>query len=154
MTFFRQETKFTCGPASIRNSLLALGYFYSERYIRSLAGSDRLLGTSERKLFRALKLLGFEYKQFTNKSEAAFRQRVLYNLKKGNKIIILTDHEDHWISAVEFENKYITVIDPEQKRVKIRLTSKELAKWCLNFNKRTKETYYFGIVIYKPAEDL
>lgn len=147
MTFFRQETKFTCGPASIRNSLLALGYIYSEKYIRELAGSDRLLGTSEKKIFKALRLLGFKYKEFYNRSETAFKQRVLYNIRKGNKIILLTDHEDHWISIVECENKYLTVVDPEQKKVKIRLTPRELAKWCLNFNKRTRETYYYGIII-------
>ncbi|MCC6866110.1 MAG: hypothetical protein IT280_08110 [Ignavibacteria bacterium] len=151
MTYFKQETKFSCGPASIRNSLIALGYLYSERKIRELAHSNRVNGTSEKKIFRALKQLGFEFKAFQNKTEAAFKQRVIYNLKKGNKLILLTDHEDHWISAVEYENKYITVIDPEQKRVRKFLTPKSLGKWCLNYNKRTSETYYYGIIIFKPA---
>lgn len=152
MTFYRQETKFTCGPASIRNSLLALGYIFSERKIREISGADKLNGTSEKKIFRALKQLGFQYKPFYNKTEAAFKQRVTYNLKKGNKLIILTDHEDHWISVVDYENKYITVIDPEQKRVRMLLTPKSLSKWCLNFNKRKKTTYYYGIIILKPKD--
>ncbi len=150
MTYFKQETKFTCGPASLRNSLLSLGYIYSERKLRELAGSDRLTGTSEKKIFKALRALGFEFKAFINKSEAAFKQRVVYNLKKGNKLILLTDHEDHWISVVEYQNKYLTVIDPEQKRIRKQLTPKSLSKWCLNYNKRTGETYYYGIIIYKP----
>src|SRR5205085_5525785 len=141
MTYYRQQTAFTCGPASIRNCLLAMGYIYSERKIRELASCDRENGTSEKKIKRALRSLEFDCKEFYNKTEAAFKQRVIYNLKKGNKIILLTDHEDHWISAVEYHNKYITIIDPEQKRIKKVLTPKELAKWCLNFNKRTKETY-------------
>ncbi|HMS64333.1 MAG TPA: hypothetical protein PKD83_03665, partial [Ignavibacteria bacterium] len=61
---------------------------------------------------------------------------------------ILTDHEDHWISVVDYSNRKLEVIDPEQKRVKIHLTPKELSKWCLNFNKRSKETYYYGIIVY------
>lgn len=153
MTFFRQETKFSCGPASIRNSLIALGFLYSERKIRELTHSDRLNGTSEKKICRALKQLGFGFKTFQNKTEAAFKQRVVYNLKKGNKLILLTDHEDHWISIVGYENRYLTVIDPEQKRVRKQLTPKSLGKWCLNYNKRTGETYYYGIVIFKPSED-
>lgn len=153
MTFFRQETKFSCGPASIRNSLIALGYLYSERKIRELAQSDRLNGTSEKKIFRALKQLGFQFKSFHNKTEAAFKQRVVYNLKKGNKLILLTDHEDHWISAVDYAGKYITVIDPEQKRVKKYLTPRSLGKWCLNYNKITTETYYYGIIINKPKQE-
>lgn len=153
MTFFRQETKFSCGPASIRNSLIALGFLFSERKIRELAHSDRLSGTSEKKICRALRQLGFEYKTFQNKTEAAFKQRVVYNMKKGNKLILLTDHEDHWISVVDYENKYLTVIDPEQKRVRKQITPKSLSKWCLNYNKRTGETYYYGIVIFKPAAD-
>jgi ABC-type bacteriocin/lantibiotic exporter with double-glycine peptidase domain len=152
LTFFKQETKFSCGPASIRNSLIALGFLFSERKIRELSGSDRNNGTSEKKICRAIKHLGFQYKTFQNKSEAAFKQRVVYNLKKGNKLILLTDHEDHWISVVEYENKYLTVIDPEQKRVKKQLTPKSLSKWCLNYNKQTQETYYYGIIIIKPAE--
>ncbi|MCI0448301.1 MAG: cysteine peptidase family C39 domain-containing protein [Chlorobi bacterium] len=152
MTYHRQETKFTCGPASVRNSLLAMGYAFSERRIRELAGSDREKGTSEKKIKKALKHLGFRYKEFYNKTESAFKQRVKYNLKKGNKLVILTDHEDHWVSAIDYENKYVTVIDPEQKRVKIHLTPKALSKWCLNFNKRTKNTYYYGIIIIKQEE--
>ena len=69
-------------------------------------------------------------------------------------MIILTDHEDHWISVVDYSNRKLEVIDPQQKRNKIELTPKELAKWCLNFNKRSKETYYYGIIIFKPEEEL
>ena len=130
-----------------------MGYIYSERYIRELSGCDSQNGTSEKKIKRALKALEFDVKEFYNKSESAFKQRVIYNLKKGNKIIILTDHEDHWISVVGYQNKHLTLIDPEQKRIKKTLTPKELAKWCLNFNKRTKETYYYGIIILKPEEE-
>lgn len=150
MTYYRQETKFTCGPASIRNSLLALGYIFSERKIREFAGTDREKGTSEKKITKALRQLGFSYKEFYNKSESAFKQRVVYNLKKGNKMIVLTDHEDHWISVVEYENKYLTVIDPEQKRVKKYVTARSLSRWCLNYNKSNSETYYYGVIIIKP----
>jgi len=153
MTYHRQETRFSCGPASIRNALLAFGYKFSERRLREIAGSDKWNGTSDKKIRKTLRHLGFKFKEFENKAAAAFKQRVIYNLKKGNKLIILTDHEDHWISVVEYENKYITAIDPEQKRVKTQLTPKELSKWCLNFNKRTKETYYYGIILYKPDYD-
>ena len=150
MTYYRQETKFTCGPASMRNALLSLGYVFSERRLREIAGSDSKHGTTERKIRKTLRLLGFKSKDFHNKTESAFKQRVTYNLKKGNKLIILTDHEDHWISVVDYGNRHITVIDPERKRIKIRLTPKELSKWCLNFNKRTRGTYYYGIIILKP----
>nr|HMS65608.1 cysteine peptidase family C39 domain-containing protein [Ignavibacteria bacterium] len=88
MTYYRQQTKFTCGPASIRNCLLALGYFYSERKIRLLTGTDRENGTNEKKIFKALKNLGFDFKEFSNISGNAFTQKVLYNVKKGNKLII------------------------------------------------------------------
>jgi len=154
MTYHRQETRFSCGPASVRNALLALGFVYSERRIREIAGSDLNKGTSEKKLKKTLRHFGFKFKEFDNKTAGAFKQRIIYNLKKGNKLIILTDHEDHWISAVEYENKYITAIDPEQKRVKTMLTPKELSNWCLNFNKRTKETYYYGIIIFNNDKEL
>jgi len=147
MTFHRQETGFTCGPASVRNSLLAMGYRVSERRIRELAGTDKNNGTDEKKLLRAIKSLGFQYKEFYNKSESAFKQRVVYNLKKNNKLIILTDHEYHWISVVDYQNKYLSIIDSWARNIKKELTPKELSRWCLNFNKKTKETYYYGIII-------
>lgn len=153
MTYFHQQTKFTCGPASIRNCLLALGYLYSEKKIRNLSGTDKENGTNEKKIFKALKALGFSYKFFLNKSDKAFKQKLLYNIKKGNKLILLTDHEDHWISVVGYNNRKLIVIDPEQKRNRIELTPKELSLWCLNFNKRSKETYYYGIVILKTEEE-
>ena len=118
MTFHKQETAFSCGPASIRNCLLSMGYYHSERKIRTLAHSDRINGTSEKKLIRAIKGLGFDYKVLYNKSESAFKQRVVYNIRHSNKLVILTDHEDHWISVINYSNKYLEVIDPEQKRVR------------------------------------
>lgn len=150
MTYYHQQTAFTCGPASIRNCLLSLGFVHSERKIRNFAGTDRLNGTSEKNIFKALKSLGFQYKGFSNRTKKAFLQRIIYNLKKGNKLIILTDHEDHWISVVNYSNKKLHVVDPEQKRNKMELTPKELSRWCLNFNKRTHEAYYYGIVVLKP----
>lgn len=152
MTFHKQETAFTCGPASLRNALLSMGFSHSERKIRNLTRTDRKNGTNERRLMRAVKGLGFNYKELYNKSESAFKQRVVYNLKHNNKLIILTNHEDHWISVTDYCNKYLEVIDPEEKRVKKYLTPKELSKWCLNFNKRSKETYYYGIIIIKPGD--
>jgi len=152
MTFHKQETAFSCGPASVRNCLLSMGYYHSERRIRTLAHSDRVNGTSEKKLIRAIKGLGFGYKVLYNKSESAFKQRVVYNIRHSNKLVILTDHEDHWISVINYSNKYLEVIDPEQKRIRKYLTPKELSRWCLNFNKRTKETYYYGIIILSPED--
>lgn len=153
MTFYHQQTRFTCGPASIRNCLLALGYIYSERKIREIAGTDRINGTNEKKIFRALKRLGFQHKGFSNRTKGAFLQRIIYNLKKGNKLIILTNHEDHWISVVDYSNKKLRIIDPDEKRNKIELTPKELSRWCLNFNKRTRDTYYYGIIVFKPEDE-
>ncbi len=152
MTFHKQETTFTCGPASIRNALLSMGFNHSERKIRNLSRTDRKNGTNEKRLMRAVKGLGFNYKELYNKSESAFKQRVVYNLQHNNKLVILTDHEDHWISVINYSNKYLEVIDPVEKRVKKYLTPKDLSKWCLNFNKRTKETYYYGIIIIKPGD--
>jgi ABC-type bacteriocin/lantibiotic exporter with double-glycine peptidase domain len=150
MIYHRQETEFSCGPASIRNCLLSMNYKVSERKIRKLAGSDKNNGTNEKKLIRALRALDFKYKEFHNRSESAFKQRVIYNLKKNNRLIILTDHEDHWISVIDYQYKHLHVIDPNEKRIRKELTPKELSKWCLNFNKKTKETYYYGIIIINP----
>ena len=102
MTFFKQETAFSCGPASVRNCLRSMGYSRSERNIRLMAGSDKKNGTSEKKLMRAIRKLGFKCKQMYNVSPAAFKQRVIYNIRKGNKLIVLTDHEGHWISVVDY----------------------------------------------------
>lgn len=68
-------------------------------------------------------------------------------------MIILTDHEDHWISIVDHCGKKLEVIDPQEKRNKMYLTPKEISKWCLNFDKRNKNTYYYGIIIFKPETD-
>src|ERR1051325_7282867 len=103
-----------------------MGYNYSERRIRNLCGTDKLYGTDEKKLFKALKQLGFKYKIIYNRSESAFKQRILYNLKKNNKLILLTDNELHWISVIEYKNKKITIIDPQEARLKQELTLTEL----------------------------
>jgi ABC-type bacteriocin/lantibiotic exporter with double-glycine peptidase domain len=131
-----------------------MGYKYSERMIRRLCGSNKVNGTNEKQIRRAVRALDFRSKVFYNKSESAFKQRVVYNLRKGNKLIILTDNEGHWISLVDYKNKRLRVIDPaEHKKVRKEFTPKELSDWCRNFNKRTKHTYYYGIIIYHPSEN-
>lgn len=153
MTYYKQETEFTCGPASIRNCLLAMGQRYSEKKIRRMCGSNKINGTNERQIRRAVKTLDFKSKVLYNKNERAFKQRVVYNLKKGNKLIILTDNEGHWISVVDYKNKQLKVIDPQERRVKKEFTPKELANWCRNFNKKTRQTYYYGIIIFNPSHN-
>jgi len=128
-----------------------MGYRYSEKRIRELCGSDKMNGTSDRQIKKALRALQFRCKSIYNKSENAFKQRIIYNLKKHNKLIILTDNEGHWISVVDYWNKQLKVIDPEARRVTKEMTPKELVNWCRNFNKRTKQTYYYGIIIYNPS---
>jgi ABC-type bacteriocin/lantibiotic exporter with double-glycine peptidase domain len=151
MTYHRQETEYSCGPASVRNCLVSMGHKHSERKIRRLCGSNKINGTNERQIRRAVKALDFRSKVLYVKSEDAFKQRITYNLRKGNKLIILTDNEGHWISVVDYRNKQLKVIDPQEKRVKKEFTPKELARWCRNFSKKNKQTYYYGIVIYNPS---
>jgi len=149
MTFSKQETTYSCGCASIRNCLKSMGEIHSERKIRELTGATKINGTSYKQIKSALTIFGHNSKKFTSFNDLTFKKRITRELKKGNKIILLTDHEEHWISLIDYENRKVTVIDSQRnKRLKHFLSLKDLAVWALNFNKQNGEKYFFGIVIY------
>lgn len=154
MTFSKQERTYSCGCASLRNCLKSMGEIHSERKIRDLSGASKNNGVSDKQLITAISALGHNSKKFMNLNERAFKNRITRELKNGNKVILLTDHEEHWVSLIDYEFRKVSVIDSQKgRRLKHILSLKDLSVWALNFNKRTRVKYYFGLVIYPISKN-
>ena len=146
--FLKQSTSFSCGATALKNCLTALGIVSSEETIREQAGTTKAKGTSPEGLKKAIKYYDCEYDEIKTENPSAFLVRLARGLKKGKVFIVLTDHEEHWISLIEYKARKFVTIDPEEKQyLEKHLTGKQLVDWCKNFNKKKYYTYFYAIKI-------
>ena len=145
-----QKTQFTCGVASLRNCLASLGRVTTEHYLRQFTKTSRKKGTSPKGILRALKKLGYEGKEIKNHTYEPFVRRLKRQVKQGNPIILLTDHEDHYVAIINYSERKFYILDPQRDQPLNKfLTAKEMGAWCNNFSKKKRKTYYYAIIVKK-----
>src|SRR5690348_2925293 len=99
-----------CGPASVHNSLAALGHFRSLDELRALCGATASDGVSEKKLYRALEKLkescGLEPWKLAVKDRTVATGLLTLAMRRGRPVIAAvdynpkTDEADHWVAIV------------------------------------------------------
>ena len=149
MKYHPQETNFTCGASAIRNALKALGHKpVSERRIRKLANTTKD-GTDEHGILKAFEYLGFDCSALNTRSKDYFKRVLLKTLKSGGVCIVLIDSINHWIPVIEYFRRKIVFIDSDFKTIKQRFNVRYFIPMCRNYDKYTKQEYYYLIKI-KP----
>lgn len=144
-----QTTGFTCGVTALQNCLAQLDHIVSEAQIRDYAHTTKN-GTSQTGLINAIKKLGYKYRIIRNVNYTPFAEKLKRHLKAEHSIILLTDHEEHWVSIINYTDKKFYVIDPQRgEPLNKFFTTKELQPWCNNFDKKNKTCYYLAISLWK-----
>lgn len=143
-----QETPFTCAPSALRNCLIFLNIYRTEKYIRYLMGTTKN-GTSEKGILKCVGLLKLDYHVFLSKSFNTFRKNLLKCLKSGNPCILLIDACNHWVAAIKYEKRKIIIIDSEFKTIFQSISLKNLKSLAYNFDKLESRGYYYFIEIKK-----
>lgn len=149
MKFHSQETNFTCGPSAIRNVLKVLGHKpISEKRIRNLANTTKE-GTDERGILKAFKYLEYECSTLQTKNKDYFKRVLLKTLKNNGVCIVIIDAINHWIPVIEYSYRKIVFIDSDFRKIKQRLNVKYFLSMCRNYDKYSKQEYYYLIKINK-----
>ena len=143
--FKKQSTRFTCGVSALKNCFTIFGKRISENKIRETAGTTHE-GTTGDGIIATIKKVGYEYREIRNTHPIPFLVSIKQALKKGYVLILLTDHEQHWVSVIAYENRHFSIIDPEKgQKLQKSLTGKELTAWANNFSKNKKIQYFYAI---------
>lgn len=110
-----QEQKNSCGAASIRNALKALGKNVGEHRIRQLAGTDED-GTTEEGVIEALSRLGYRGEVYETRKVEHAQAALRKYLSEGTPLIAAVDEDTHWaIFAGTLGDRYV-VVDSERTK--------------------------------------
>lgn len=143
-----QEKSFSCGPSALKNCLIFLGVERSESYLRFLMGTNRN-GTSEKGIIKSLEILKLNYTITQTKSFTVFRKKLIKNLKAGNPCILLIESGSHWVAAISYYNKLVTIIDSDYKSIKQQFKFSDLKNLAFIWDKFINKGYYYFISLSK-----
>ena len=96
-----QKTKYTCGPASIVNALLAIGVKITEAQAEELSCTDPKHGVNELGIIKALKKLGYEFHilhDVTDIDEAWMW--LTHQIRAGHPAVLSVENFTHWSSVI------------------------------------------------------
>ncbi len=157
-----QETKYSCGPASLKYALTIMGYSPREEQLRRLARTT-WRGTQTTRLINAAKRFGLKP-----------RVRVFYEddytdawawlqgeLRSGRLVILDVEGFAHYVVAVQNVAGRVVVIDPEGATMDgsdyaaiVLANARRLKPWWLSGDEEGEPDAFRGISLEKPAADL
>ncbi|MEK7505640.1 MAG: peptidase C39 family protein [Patescibacteria group bacterium] len=108
--FYKQDTDYTCGPASLQMVMDFLGEFRSEKKLAKEANTLSTRGTKHGGLMEAVSKEGFY--SYVNKNSNV--EEIKHFLKMGLPVIvdITAEKEGHYAVAVGFKDGKIILNDP------------------------------------------
>ncbi len=137
------ETNFTCLVSGFRNCLIKLGFKTSERHLRKLIKVDRINGAGlayPKNIIKGIEYYNLEFKINYSTSPRVFKNKLLKALRNGKVCLILIEDCNHWISALEYKNKRIQIVDGDfkkyaHKKIAQEVTPKEITLMAGNFDR-------------------
>ena len=106
-----QEKIYSCGPATIRNTLRAFGHRVSEGQIRTLCGTTPEEGTDSPEMIYGLRELGYTVNEYASMNKKAAWQWLHGCLIHGKAVILCVHAWEHWVVAVGSFGDRVTIID-------------------------------------------
>lgn len=103
----------TCGPASVKNALMAFGTNVSEPSIRRVANTIKKEGTDEKGIIAAIRHYGFSATEWRSNKKNISWKWLHEQLQSGKVVIMCFDNWDHWVVALgSVGNTGVTIFDP------------------------------------------
>lgn len=144
-----QSTQASCGPAALRNALLARSIVRSEEELAKLSGYRADVGTSPRGMMRALILIAKDHPELMPAPLAEARAdiallRLMAAHRAGSVVILLVDSYEHWVvSFGTLGDKVIHVADSADNEMVAHYNPEELLQRWRGVGKKP----YYGIIV-------
>ena len=110
--YFKQNTKYTCGPACIRMALAQTKIQKPEKWLEKRMHTNRITGTNYCEFSKIARRFGFEYTQAT----AADYLQITDFLNRGFVVIVcffcIKEKYGHYAIVKKITSKKITLLDP------------------------------------------
>jgi len=106
-----QSKPWTCGAATVRNTLRCFGKKVSEESLRGLCGTTEE-GTDEVGIIRALKYYGYQVNEFHSDSRPNAWAWLHGCLSNGSFVILCLSNWEHWCVCTGRCGNRVTIVDP------------------------------------------
>ena len=110
--FFKQDTPYTCGPASLQMAMDFFGYFEGEKQLKKEAHADYESGTKHKWMMRVAKEKGFYCYE---KNESTLDDVCFFLNEKMPVIVHFTEPSEnatHYSVITGVENGFVVLNDP------------------------------------------
>jgi ABC-type bacteriocin/lantibiotic exporter with double-glycine peptidase domain len=145
VTYFEQETPYTCGPACMRMVLSSLGIKKTEKQVTKLLGTNKIRGTNHRDFVS----LAEKYKLRYSVNRDSSLDDLKYYLKKGYRIIVCYFHtigrEGHYAVIKSMNARKITLMDPIDGPSKVYSLSYFNQMWKSNKTYEGERSWFMAI---------
>ena len=146
-TFIKQKLKYSCGAVCLCNLFMLL---LNKTY--KIAGTNKQ-GTDEYDICGTLDKYDLSYdiiKEYKKDKGIYMINKLLRELRKGNKAILAVDNASHWVLASSFKGDKIIITDPanDDKNFEIHNKRTFIDRWW-NHTYKIEKPQYFAIVIKK-----
>lgn len=142
-----QATQASCGPAALRNALMARGLTRSEEELETLSGCTPVLGTSPRGLLRAISAVSADLPGLAPSVISEARADVallkLVVALEMYAVILCVDSDSHWVTAFGRLGPLVHVADSAHPELVVHLTRDEVMTRWRGLGRKP----YYGIVI-------
>lgn len=109
----RQEKKYSCGPAALKNALAFLGRDVEEKAIRKVSGAHWVNGTAAEGICRAAREFGLKPSQGKYRDFGLAYRALKRHIFQGHPCILCVDNWDHWIAVLDARRDSVALLDSE-----------------------------------------
>lgn len=146
-----QSNRSSCGPAALRNALLALGIERTEEELSKLSGQTPD-GVGARGLLKAIRAIQSDTVQlrghamtYRNRWEAGVGLWY-WTSDQGRPFLLCVDDLDHWVTCVGHLGVHFNVVDSADNRLILHYDNAGLtARW--GYPSAAEKRKYYGIVV-------
>lgn len=145
-----QSTTANCGPAALRNALLAHGIERSEQELEGLTGYTPEEGTSHKGIIKAVRAMEQPGLMGMPLSEArgdVALLRLLASLQAGHTVLLVVDNYEHWVCAFGLlgsgRSVTVHVADSAYTELVRHMTPAALLEWW----RPPRRSHYYGIIV-------
>jgi predicted double-glycine peptidase len=145
VSFFKQETEWTCGPAVWRMILNSMGHKRTENELVNILKSNSSTGTSYSRFKKIAECYKMDYIEGSGKGTESIKTLI----ESGYTVIVCyyipEEREDHYSIVKRIDSKFIYFIDPwygPQHRYRL---NQFLKVWHMHPRDKKTDEWYFAV---------
>ncbi|MGH8103998.1 MAG: cysteine peptidase family C39 domain-containing protein [bacterium] len=149
----KQEKRYSCGPAALKNALAFLGRDVEEIAVRKVAGAHWVNGTAAEGIMRAARKFGLNPVQGKFRDFGLAYRALKRHTFQGHPCILCVDNWDHWVTVLDARRDTVTLLDSEYEPRSTTIKPRSLdLRWRRDpYSSDSDRRYQYYFIALKPT---